>query len=94
MTDASRDFAFDQDCRVLMDALPTIAAGRGMEPGRTFTWGKLSQRAVDVIYLALAHSLAEGTEAAEPAPPVSDEKLSGMLGPALAATLRLAFKEE
>ena len=81
----NRDATYDHDCRTLMDGLPASVAGRGMDRGEQWTL-KLNQRAVNVLYLALAHSLAGVTDAkAEP----TDEQLSAMLGPALAATIRL-----
>jgi hypothetical protein len=86
------DDTFEHDCRALMDALPATVADRALPHRGTFTWEKLNQRAVDVLYLALAHSLAGAAEP-EPAPVVGDEQLSAMLGLSLAATIRLGGKK-
>jgi hypothetical protein len=92
-----RSAEWDRDCRALMDGLPATIAGRPMPAGRSWDL-RLTQRAVDCLYIALSYSLRERTDIPEPAPveagsAVSDDELARMLVPALVATIRAAFKE-
>lgn len=96
----NRDAAFDRDCRALMEGLPATGTGQAMPPGGLWKLD-LSQRAVDILYRGLA-VLMHGPQPEPnlrpgpivPDPPKDDESLSAMLGPALAATIRIALKQE
>jgi hypothetical protein len=85
----NRDAAFDADCRAIMEGLPASLTDRRMEKGEAWEL-RLSQRGVDVVYAALAHTLAEGTDA-QAGREMTDAELSALLGPALEATIRLGF---
>lgn len=93
----NRDAAFDRDCKAMMDSLPASAIDKSM-PGPRGIWRlDLNQRGVDIVYHALAvllHGPQPGQERTPPIQPPPDERLPAMLGPALAATIRIPLKQE